>query len=81
MNVIVLQNFISLLIDGLTLLAQYVIVFQKSLTDVEVHAFNSLLSALNGLGNHLGFNGLITQLIEYALYSFRTETDHQFVIQ
>ena len=49
----------ALLINDLTLLIHYIIIFQKMLTNIKVVALNLSLGIFYGPGDHIMFNGLI----------------------
>ena len=67
MYIFMFQRVVALFIHDLTLLAQDIIVFQQLLAGIEVIALDPFLRLSDRLGDHLGFDLLIAQLVEQPL--------------
>ena len=75
-----IQQFVTLGVNGATLIVSHVIIFQQLLTNVEVTAFNFTLGVGNRFSHPRVFNGfawLHTQFTHHAGYSVGSKNTHQ----
>ena len=83
-NVLTQQHPTALTVNDLALAVHHVVVFQHVLTNLEVPALNTLLGALDLLGEHSRLKGLVvlqTQTIHHCADPLGAEQAHQVVLQ
>ena len=64
LEVLALEDLLALLVDHLALGVHHVVVLQDVLASLEVQLLDLLLRALDGLGDHLGRDGLVLRPLQ-----------------